>query len=114
MKSKEEILDDKIQEQNGRYTSSVLPTNSTVESFKIRFADDEKEFIHSVMEYYADQVKPKWIDVSDRLPEEDGEYLTLSKQFNNSQQVVRFHRGCWSMWNQETTHWMPLPEPPKH
>jgi len=67
-----------------------------------------------VAQEYAEQFKPKWIDVNERLPEEDGEYLTLAKQFNNSQQVVRFHRGCWSMWNQETTHWMPLPEPPKH
>ncbi|HEY8937069.1 MAG TPA: DUF551 domain-containing protein [Cyclobacteriaceae bacterium] len=120
MKSKEEILDDKIQEQNGRYTSSVLPTNSTVESFKIRFADDEKEFIHSVMEYYADQFRPKWISVEERIPDSDRKVLVLMKSSPKTwiTTIASFYgeKHGWSstsgLWF-KVAYWMEIIEPPK-
>ena len=79
----------------------------------------------------------KWIPVSERLPESDGNYLVAKKIFNNSimQDVLRFakdgrkvdkydfHRGWKNVWYyydsewghitvDSVTHWMPLPEPP--
>ena len=69
----------------------------------------------------------EWISVKDRLPEEDGEYITMTNATGKGkgvmslryrtdlvrgQQVRRWH---WlsrvSPW--EVTHWMPLPEQPK-
>ena len=80
----------------------------------------------------------KWIPVSERLPDADGNYLVAKKIFNNSimQEVLSFakdgrkvdkydfHRGwknVWYLYDSEwghltidtVTHWMPLPEPPK-
>ena len=80
----------------------------------------------------------KWIPVTERLPEEDGDYLVAKKIFNNTirQEVLSFakdgrkvdkydfHRGWKNVWYRydsewghltidDVTHWMPLPEPPK-
>ena len=86
---------------------------------------------------YADG-KPKWIPVTDRLPDKDGDYLVVKKIFNNSimQEVLNFakdgrkvdkydfNRGWKNVWYyydsewghitiDSVTHWMPLPEPPE-
>ena len=69
----------------------------------------------------------KWIPVSERLPEEDGEYITLTNAKGKSNGVLaqnyqtsmkrgqKVRRWHWSSrlspWN--TTHWMPMPKPPK-
>ena len=80
----------------------------------------------------------KWIPVTERFPNEDGNYLVAKKIFNNSiwQEVLSFakdgrkvdkydfHRewkNVWYYYDSElghitidrVTHWMPLPEPPK-
>ena len=76
---------------------------------------------------------PKWISVKDRLPKETGRYLTVKKRIapddfgGNSTNIIilRFtvddgfkmptHIPDWinEKINEEITHWMPLPEPPK-
>lgn len=65
---------------------------------------------------------PTWIDVDDRLPEEDGLYLALRKGFtfemgNASDLVPQVSgwnggRGCFDddHGNVLITHWMPIPE----
>ena len=80
---------------------------------------------------------PKWIPVTERLPEEDGAYLVTTNCFGKYQGI----NICWFAKDGETvdeyelagqkyvwyfydgeygyvstdsvTHWMPLPEPPK-
>ena len=76
---------------------------------------------------------PKWISVDDRLPEETGRYLVVKKRIapdelggNRTDIVIlRFfvddgfrmptHIPDWinEEINEEVTHWMPLPQPPK-
>ena len=76
---------------------------------------------------------PEWILVDNRLPEETGRYLTIKKRIapddfggNRTDIVIlRFfvddgfrmptHIPDWinKKINEEVTHWMPLPEPPK-
>ena len=80
---------------------------------------------------------PKWIPVSERLPEENGQYLVFQKhtygtytavlQFAKDGRKVDkydFYRGWKNVWYRydsewghitidDVTHWMPLPEPPK-
>lgn len=82
---------------------------------------------------------PKWISVTERLPEEDGKYLTAYKL--NTIPPTPWIEACWfaknlrkvdkydfpkkkpGFYNNDSeygyfevsgiTHWMPLPEPPK-
>ena len=58
--------------------------------------------------------KPRWIPVTERLPEGEGCYLVAVK--NDHQR--RYSKTAWfshDSWfaRQEVTHWMPLPQPPK-
>ena len=73
--------------------------------------------------------KPRWIPVSERLPEEKGFYLVYVKaskfawgndiEFpeSNWTQITRFYDGKFllksGVENATVTHWQPLPEPPK-
>lgn len=58
----------------------------------------------------------EWISVKDRLPEKDGDYLIYATVPFNGRKFMAVmhyeedaHLPIWS----DTTHWMPLPEPPK-
>lgn len=81
---------------------------------------------------------PKWISVDDRLPEEDGTYLTALNHHFGAHQGVSIRKFAkdgetvdeyelagqkyvWYFYDSEygyvqtdsVTHWMPLPHPPK-
>lgn len=79
---------------------------------------------------------PKWIPVTEHLPEENGRYLTVMHRTVDQQycnylfdddtevRITRYYQGEWKVpqysqgWINEAitdtvTHWMPLPEPPK-
>ena len=59
-----------------------------------------------------------WIDVKERLPEEDGQYLVYG--IGLASRADHYANGQW--WKQhgwqpdelkrKVTHWMPLPQPP--
>lgn len=62
-----------------------------------------------------------WISCSERMPEEDGEYLLVS---NGEIKVLPYMDGefyndwpsafrHWDKISVNVTHWIPLPEPPK-
>ena len=59
--------------------------------------------------------EPRWIPVSERLPEEEGLYLVSVKNDHKR----RYSKTCWYMgrnhWfaRQDVEAWMPLPEPYK-
>ena len=70
-----------------------------------------------VLEKVADkwcEAVPKWIPVTERLPEEDGCYLVAVKNDHQRRysKTAWFSHGSWFA-RQDVTHWMPLPEPPK-
>ena len=81
----------------------------------------ETDHYPSKMQPYVKPL-PTWIDVSERLPEEDGLYLALRKGFtfemgNASDLVPQVSgwnggRGCFAddHGNVLITHWMPIPE----
>ena len=64
--------------------------------------------------------RSEWISVDERLPDEDGEYLT----WNGLIYFLIWFNASLGLWNVSedgdtssaisgVTHWMPLPEPPK-
>jgi hypothetical protein len=58
----------------------------------------------------------EWISVKDRLPDEDGWYLTYRGEYGGICIVhykVLKTKGKWMCKWEEVTHWMPLPQPPK-
>ncbi len=55
---------------------------------------------------------PKWIPVTERLPDADGFTLIFTAHGNPG--VCYFTSGWWGGYGKDgITHWMPLPEPPK-
>ena len=56
----------------------------------------------------------KWINVKDRLPDEDGSTLICTK--NGKVCTARFYKrqGWWNAYaGRNAEYWMPLPKPPK-
>lgn len=53
----------------------------------------------------AEQYKPKWISVNERLPKSG-----LILVYHDGEIYVHFHAVAYNM---PFTHWMPLPEPPE-
>lgn len=75
--------------------------------------------ITNILEQIKDLANPRWIPVTERLPEKDGAFITAYSKGGVSQNwYMTFHHGG-GKWYQnsedtgEVTHWMPLPEPPK-
>ena len=79
------------------------------------------------VEYVADHLissgvtVQEWISVKDRLPQENGRYLTANKRWDDKINVfdLWFNGGFWyvdgedDVFDFEVTHWMPMPNPPK-
>lgn len=61
------------------------------------------------------QFQPRWIPVTERLPEKDGMYLvSISPQSRMEKRVdtdFYSHFGVWQIFGKFVTAWMPLPEP---
>lgn len=69
--------------------------------------------------------KPRWIPVTERLPENDQDVLVMVHWRDYPENMMcygRKYKTRWYLWNGELgelikgfdiTHWMPLPQPPK-
>ncbi|WP_462250475.1 DUF551 domain-containing protein [Ekhidna sp.] len=55
----------------------------------------------------------KWISVKDRMPSEPGRYWVFRAKCRKMHYRV-WNGSGWAYDHKEITHWMPLPEPPKH
>ena len=82
-----------------------------------KYTATEQAFKHGYEKGY-EAGKPKWIPVSDRLPE-PGDYVMVCDIREDWISLCEFSGDAWydfgcKMWDiDEVTHWMPLPEPPK-
>lgn len=70
--------------------------------------------------------KPRWIPVSERLPEKAGHYIVFVELKRNGQKISAWTQVTWFFGDfllecpedeerfvAAVTHWQPLPEPPK-
>ena len=63
--------------------------------------------------------KPRWIPVTERLPEKSGSYLAaMNGETGEVYYRHRSHRWLeplerWEDWTRFVSHWMAMPEPPK-
>jgi len=60
---------------------------------------------------FADSMNDRWVSVKDRMPPEDGAYLTYDD--TNEMTVYYFRKDRGKFFNAFVTHWQPLPPPPK-
>ncbi len=60
------------------------------------------------------QSEAEWISVEERLPDENGRFLTVDKKGDMMVCFWEKHFGWFAMVCNKNaiTHWMPLPEPP--
>ena len=63
---------------------------------------------------YRKQSEAEWISVEERLPDENGRFLTVDKKGDMMVCFWQKHFGWFAMVCNKNaiTHWMPLPEPP--
>lgn len=66
------------------------------------------------------RAEPRWIPVTERLPEVDVPVLVIGENCYNQKVVVVRHLTDFGWYDENddylmafVTHWMPLPEPPK-
>jgi hypothetical protein len=85
-------------------------------------SSERLDLITEALQQVAEESAPKWISVSERLPETNGDYLAVyqGEGFPSGKPYKRvaillFTQGrYWSCSSLErVTHWMPLPPAPK-
>lgn len=84
------------------------------------YEETAKDYFKDVC-YYLERV-PKWIPVTERLPEEYVNVLCHLRSLDRQSEYYSIDHlmedGQWwkaaNSWKHEVTHWMPLPEPPDH
>lgn len=109
-------------------------TKKPIETLETSYAliQDQYEDILVAMEEYAEQVKPVWISVKERLPERGTDVLAVDNTAGmngrqsyyeiveyigedeiNTWKTIGYHWETQIIEADYYTHWMPLPEPPK-
>ena len=84
------------------------------------FTRADKNALKLAIEALEKQATQEWISVNDRLPEDESDVLAYSRNGEEGRiYPANYAKGVWfdcifaSSANDTTTHWMPLPEPPK-
>ena len=103
-------------------TSKLVEIDHVREKLIELFADSEYMSYEKKADYLiANSVTvQQWIPVAERLPENEGRYLCVLPVGRRSGaeyvQVMNGDKHGFSMehiYNDDVTHWMPLPEPPR-
>lgn len=101
-----------------------MKTELEILNSKIDFSQDgiiDRQKAIEAMQEYAEQFKPKWISVEERLPEEEGfEFIIFGRYAADCPDRVmtaqfNFKKGYFhvkGVKSKNVTHWMPLPTKP--
>lgn len=91
-----------------------FPGADTIEELQKQVLEWQKsrDLERSLCEVLEKQI-PRWIPVTERLPENDGRYLVCNQPYKAQWVMIQeyWKDSGWS--GSSVTHWMPLPEPPK-
>lgn len=70
--------------------------------------------VHEMLGEFADQFKPKWIPVEERLPGYNQRVLAFTPDTDNTREDTRIiiYGSIPSGFPSGVTHWMPLPTKP--
>ena len=65
-----------------------------------------------------EEAKPRWLNVKENLPQDDGNYLVFTSDNNLVEIATYYGDGEWLTFDLANltpfvTHWMPLPKLPK-
>lgn len=63
-------------------------------------------YVQTIRNAADEMMVSPWIPVSERLPDEDGEYVVM---FPDGHCEVDTWRGNWFGYPYQITHWMPIP-----
>lgn len=106
-------------------TRMVLAAADAIEELSMKLHGDEAAIAGMKREIERMVVNgtPRWIPVTERLPEDAYPvlvtYLGYNDKLPRSDMVAMYEEGDWYWYDDESkckvivTHWMPLPEPPK-
>ena len=86
--------------------------------FDYRHGNGDCDMVRNIADHIiASDIFPKWIPVTERLPEKKGSYITYNSNNRYRQtHITPFDQedDYWRLvWENNVTHWMPLPEAPK-
>ena len=105
-------------EQNGEKTLWCQAADA-IEKLRGLCANQSKDCSEAVAKYLELLVKqPRWIPVTERLPEGEKDVLVWISVGETP--IVAYDVDCynehakrWVCFENNVTHWMPLPDPPK-
>ena len=92
------------------YVSEIIGEAADVIEELSRENESLGKDLTSAVEMLKKKRKPKWIPVTERLPERNTWVLAYCKYKDHVVDYVDIN-GLWSYGN--VTHWMPLPQPPE-
>lgn len=93
----------KVKPQDAKTLKRILQASQ----FGIAYPDTQYEVVPMV----SDGQINRWIPVSERLPEEEGDYLIQPYRYQIT--IDHFVNGKFCFYNGDVTAWQPLPEPYK-
>lgn len=82
---------------------------------EINKLDTQRKAMAALADSYKAEI-PRWIPVSDRLPESSQRVIVCRKDGRVEQGVYLGVNGWWKVYGTNTksiTHWMPMPAPPE-
>lgn len=78
-----------------------------------------KDELIKVLTLLREQKQPGWVSVTERLPEEKGEYIAFDGEtvfgayYEIGTSGTRWTDATEGYWDYKVTHWRPMPEPPE-
>ena len=95
------------------HIAEVNRLNKQVEELQKNVAYWQAQLTKSMCgETLAELEKPRWIPVTERLPEKDVRVIVCASLPEGVHSDFIYEDGHWFV-STGVTHWMPLPEPPK-
>ena len=110
----EELIKD-LRENHDKYFARDMETADAIEELSMKLHGDEAAiaWMKREIERMVVADKPRWIPVTERLPEIGTRCVTVSKDGDYGLALYSDMGWMFPYYMGKTEYWMPLPEPPK-